>query len=137
MPDIRTRVETYTNAGGDGATFGTNFEKHFINTSDAGRELVVKIDRVGGTDPLTNDHLLAVYRQLTQIGEDGDTNRRNGPDAGTFAAIGTADGSDFTSGTTTAVFARLQTTGTPDTSDIVVSGANLQITVVAHFAPRF
>ncbi len=121
MPDIRTRVETVDNAGDDLATFGANFEKHFINTSDAGRELVISITK-SGSGNITNDTLLAAYRQLSVT-----------PDVGTFAAIGTADGTDFVSGTTTVVFVRLQTTGTPDLTS--VDGATL--VRVATFQPRF
>jgi len=136
MADLSSFAQTVSNAGATVATLTTNFGKHFINTSDAGRELVVRIDRAGGAT-LTNDHLLAAYRQLTQIGADGDADRRNGPDAGTFAAIGTADGGDFVSGTTTAVFVRLQTTGTPTTADIAAGGGAIQMAVVATFQPRF
>ena len=123
MPDIRTRVETVDNAGNaiDAARLGNNFEKHFINTSDAGRELVVSITKIGDGN-ITNNTLLAAYRQLSVT-----------PDVGTFAAIGTADGSDFVSGTTTVVFVRLQTTGTPVLTS--VDGATLA--VVATFQPRF
>jgi hypothetical protein len=137
MPDIRTRVETVDNTGATQATLAPNFEKFVNNTSDAGRELIVSITK-SGSGNLTDATLLAVYRQLTAITgtivRDPVTgNVRTGPDAGTSAAFGTADGSPFVSGTTTVAFLRFQTTGTPKTD--TVDGATLA--VVATFAPRF
>jgi hypothetical protein len=112
-----------------------NYQKFVNNTSDAGRELVVKVSRDGTA--LTHADLLKAYAQLTQAGGDGTGFDQNGPDAGSFAALGTADGSPFVSGTTTEVFVRLQTTGTPNTADIVVDGNDIEFDVVAVFAPRF
>jgi hypothetical protein len=113
------------------STVGVNANKFVINTSDAGKELVVQVTK-SGSGNLTNTILLAVYRQLTTSGGSGNGSDRNGPDAFTFAGFGTADGSAFVSGTTTDVFFRLQGSGgTPDTT--TVSGAT--ITVIATFAP--
>jgi len=93
-----------------------NYNKFTINTSDAGRELVVSASKTNMTDA----DLLAVYRQLT-----------TSPDVGTFAGFGTADGSAFESGVTDVVYFRLQTTGTPNLT--TVSGVTLA--AVAVFAP--
>jgi hypothetical protein len=108
-------------------TVGANYNKFVINTSDAGRELVLSATKTDMTDA----DLLAVYRQLTQAGGDGTGTDTNGPDAFTFAGFGTADGSAFVSGTTDVVFFRVQGTGTADTA--TVSGVALA--VVAIFAP--
>lgn len=120
-----------------------NYRKFVNNTSDAGRELVVRIHRDGTA--LTHENLLAAYSQLTAIAPENAVTRdavvgnvRTGPDAGTFAGLGTANGAPFESGVTTEVFVRFQTTGTPKTSDIVIAGENdIKFAVVAHFAPRF
>jgi hypothetical protein len=129
MPDV-------TGLAIGATTVGANFNKFRINTSDAGRELVIRIDRAGGA-ALTDALLLAAYRKLTLAAGTPAyaTPDLNGPDAGTFAAFGTANGTAFVSGTTTAVFVRLQTTGTPDTADIVDGGGNVQFTTVAVFQP--
>jgi hypothetical protein len=102
------------------STVGVNANKFVINTSDAGREVVVKAAK----ENMTNADLLAVYRQLTVAGGAD-------KDAGTVAGFGTANGSAFESGVTDAVFFRVQTTGTPDTT--TVSGVTL--TVEAVFRP--
>jgi hypothetical protein len=114
-----------------------NYRKFVNNTSDAGRELVVKVTRGNGSVAIRHEDLLAAYGQLTQTGGDGTGFDQNGPDAGTFAALGTADGTAFASGTSTSVFVRLQTTGTPKTADIVTTGGDIKFEVVAVFAPRF
>jgi hypothetical protein len=111
----------------------SNFNKFVISQSDAGREIVVSVVK-DGSGNLTDAILLAVYRQLTVAGGTPGYNApdTNGPDAFTVAAVGTADGSPFVSGTTTTVFLRLQGSGgTPNTT--TVSGA--AITVVATFTP--
>jgi hypothetical protein len=113
------------------STVGVNANKFVINTSDAGREIVVQVTK-SGSGNLTNTILLAVYRQLTVSGGSGNGSDVNGPDAFTVAAFGTANGAAFVSGTTTDVFLRLQGSGgTPDTT--TVDGAT--ITVVATFTP--
>jgi hypothetical protein len=81
---------------------------------------------------MTDADVLAVYRQLAgHAGGDGTGTDTDGPDAGTWAAFGTADGSAFVSGTTDVAFIRLQTTGTPDTTTV----AGVTLAVVATFAP--
>jgi hypothetical protein len=117
------------------AFLSANYRKFVNNTSDAGRELVIKISRDGTA--LTHENLQAAYSQLTQTGGDGTGFDQNGPDAGTFAALGTANGTPFVAGTTQTVFVRLQTTGTPNLADIVIDGNDIEFEVVATFAPRF
>jgi len=108
-----------------------NFNKFAIHSQEAVFGLVVPVTK-SDTGNLTNAVLLAVYRQLTAAGGSGNGSDTNGPDAFTFAAFGTADGSAFVSGTTTDVFFRLQGSGgTPNTT--TASGAT--ITVIANFKP--
>ncbi len=108
-------------------TVGANYNKFVINTSDAGREIVIS----GSKTNMVHADLLAVYRQLTQAGGSGNGSDQNGPDAFTFAGFGTADGSAFVSGTTDVVYFRIQGTGTPNLS--TVSGVTLA--AVAYFQP--
>jgi hypothetical protein len=106
MPDVRTVAVGAT-------TVGANFEKFAINTSDAGRELIVKVSANAG---ILHTELLAIYRALTlSAGTPGyATPDLNGPDAFTSAAVGTANGAAFVSGTTQVVFLRAQGTGAVD-----------------------
>lgn len=113
------------------AVISVNFQKHFIATSDAGRTLVVSVTKSGDGN-ISNAVLLAVTAQLTLAGGDGTGADSNGPDAFTVAGLGTADGSDFVSGTTTVVFLKVQGTGTPNLA--TVSGAALS--KVCEFTPR-
>lgn len=108
-------------------TVGANYLKHVINQADVGRELIVKL---AGTN-LTNDDLTAVIRYLTTAHGSAGT----GDSAFTVAAIGTADGSAFVSGTTDNVFLRVQGTGdfTAATADMGIAG--LTVSVEAIFTP--
>lgn len=141
MPDVRDLPIGAT-------TVGANYEKFQINTSDAGRELIVEISE---TDDkvLTTEGVLAAYRQLTlSAGVPGyNAPVTGGPDAGTFAAFGTATGvrvkddggnlvtDDENEDEVKVVFVRLQTTGTPDYSDVVVDADTLELEQIAVFAP--
>jgi len=109
------------------STVGVNAKKFKINTSDAGRELVVKL---AGSN-LTDANLYEVYNYLTTAhGSNG-----SGDSAFTVAGFGTADGTPFVSGTTDTVYFRLQGTGdvTVATADMGIAG--LTITVEAVFQP--
>ena len=119
-------ADVYSTNLGTGA-IGANALKHVINTSDAGRELVVKL---AGTN-LTDANLLAVIRYLTTAHGSAGT----GDSAFTVAGFGTADGTPFVSGTTDTVFLRLQGTGdfTAATADMEIAG--LTVTVEAVFQP--
>jgi hypothetical protein len=102
------------------AVTNTNYNKFVNSQSDAGRELVVS----GSKTNMVHADILAVYRQLTvAAGSSGD--------AATVAAFGTANGSAFESGVTDVVYFRVQTTGTPNLTE--VSGVTLA--TVAIFQP--
>jgi hypothetical protein len=110
------------------STVGVNANKFVINTSDAGREVVVSASKSN----MTNADLLAVYRQLTVSGGDGTGSDVGGPDAFTVAAFGTADGTAFESGVTDVVYFRLQGAGgTPNTTTV----SSVTLAVVAVFTP--
>jgi hypothetical protein len=135
MPDVRSLAIGAT-------TVGANYEKFAINTSDAGREQIVK---VVGDAGIIHTELLAIYRALTlAAGTPGyATPDLDGPDAFTSAAIGTSDGTPFVSGTTTTVFLRVQGTGSLSTAALKTAaeavlpdtGTTFTITVEAVFQP--
>ena len=127
MADVLSRVETYTNAGGNGATFGANYGKHVINQADVGRELIISASKTNMSDA----DVTAVRNQLTLAGGNRSGTDTDGPDAFTIAAVGTADGSAFEAGVTDVVYFRVQGTGTPKLD--TVSGVTLA--KVAEFAP--
>ena len=130
MADVLSRVETVDNAGATVATFGQNFGKHRINQADVGRELIVKIDLTNMTDA----NVTAIRNAITQAGGAAGALPANTGDAFTVAAIGTADGSAFVSGTTDILFMRVQGTGTFDTTD-AAAGTGATVTVEAVFTP--
>lgn len=127
MADVYSRVETVSNAGATVATFGQNQLKHVINQADVGRELIISATK----SSMTNDELTAARNQLTLAGGSGNGSDTNGPDAFTVAAIGTATGVAFESGTTGVVFIRLQGTGTPNLTTI----GGVVLAKVAEFTP--
>lgn len=118
----------------------SNFNKFSISQSDAGREQIVKISADAG---ITNNELLAIYRNLTVAGGDGTGTDVGGPDAFTIAAVGTAAGAAFVAGTTQVVFMRVQGTGTLSTSAVKAAAeaadsgtsTTFTVTVEAVFAP--
>jgi len=130
-----------TNVAVGATTVGANYNKFAINTSDAGRELIVKVSADAG---ILHTELLALYRTLTlAAGTPGyATPDLNGPDAFTSAAVGTADGTAFVSGTTTVVFLRAQGTGTVSTAALKAAAeaadgnaTTFTVTVEAVFQP--
>jgi len=130
MADVLSRVETVDNTGTTVATFGANFGKHKINQADVGRELIVKIALTNMTDA----NVTAIRNAITQAGGSAGALPANTGDAFTVAAIGTADGSAFVSGTTDVLYMRVQGTGTFDTTDAAAS-TGATVTVEATFAP--
>ncbi len=112
-------------------TVGANYLKHTIATSDAGRTLIVKVTKAAGA-AINDADLNAVINYMTLAhGSLGD-----GDSAFTVAGVGTAAGAAFVSGTTTAVFLRLQGTGvlTDDATDFGgVTG--MIVETVAIFQP--
>lgn len=111
-------------------TVGANYNKFVINTSDAGRELIVKFALTN----MTNANLLAFYNAITQAGGASGVLPSNTGDAFTVAGFGTANGSAFVSGTTDIVYFRVQGTGTFDTTD-AAAGTGATVTVEAIFQP--
>lgn len=127
MADITSVYQTYNNSGSGVAQADDNYGKIVINQADVGRELIVKL---AGTD-LTDADVRSVIAYLTTAhGSSG-----SGDSAFTVAAVGTADGSAFVSGTTDNVFLRVQGTGdfTAATADMGISG--LTVSTVAVFTP--
>ena len=101
MADVRSRNEIVANDGSTYVTFGANSLKHVINQADVGRELIIKIAKTNITDTELNTIISAIS-----------STGGSGADAFVVAAVGTADGSAFVSGTTDVVFLRAQGTGT-------------------------
>lgn len=130
MADVLNRVETVNNAGGTQATFGANFGKHVINQADVGRELIVKVS----LNNMTDANVTAIRNAITLAGGSAGALPADTGDAFTVAAVGTADGSAFVSGTTDVVFMRVQGTGTFSTVDAAgATGATVE--VIATFTP--
>ena len=127
MADLSAVYQTYNNAGsGIAASYlPANNYKNVINTSDAGRELIVK---VASSSTINDAELNAAISEITRSqGSSG-----SGDSAFTIAGVGTADGTAFVSGTTDVVYFRIQGSGgSPDLS--TVSGVTLAI--VARFQP--
>jgi hypothetical protein len=131
MADVLSRVETVSNTGTTIATFGQNFGKHVINQADVGRELIVKIALTNMTDA----NVTAIRNAITLAGGSAGALPANTGDAFTVAAIGTADGSAFASGTTDVLYMRVQGTGTFDTTDAAAGIGGCTVTVEAVFTP--
>ena len=113
-----------------------NFRKHAINQADVGRELIVKIAANAGMIQVELD--AAIQYITTSHGSSG-----SGDSAFVVAALGTADGSAFVSGTTTDVFLRCQGTGNLTVASVKaaaedVTGGNattFTVTIPAIFTP--
>ena len=136
MADLRDGsnvFQTYNNAGVGLAELGDNYLKHVINQADVGRELIVKVVK-SGSGNITNAVLESIRNAITQAGGVAGTLPADTGDAFTVAAIGTADGSAFVSGTTTTMFMRVQGTGTFNTTDAAGS-TGATVTVEAVFQP--
>jgi hypothetical protein len=131
MADVLSRVETVSNTGTTIATFGANALKHVINQADVGRELIVKIALTNMTDA----NVTAIRNAITLAGGSAGALPANTGDAFTVAAIGTADGSAFASGTTDVLYMRVQGTGTFDTTDAAAGIGGCTVTVEAVFTP--
>ena len=131
MADVYSRVETVSNAGSTVATFGDNQLKHVINQADVGRELIIKIALTNMTDA----NVTSIRNAITQSGGVAGSLPANTGDAFTVAAIGTANGAAFVSGTTDVLFMRVQGTGTFDTTDAAAGIGGATVTVEAVFAP--
>jgi hypothetical protein len=112
-------------------TFGANFGKHVISQSDAGRELVVKFAKTAMTDA----DVTAYRNAITQSGGVAGVLPADTGDAFTVAAIGTANGAAFVSGTTAVLFMRVQGTGTFNLVDAAAGVGGTTVTLEAVFTP--
>jgi hypothetical protein len=120
MADLRSSTVGST-------TFGVNYEKHAINQADVGRELIVKIAKTN----MTNTELGAYIAYITTShGSAG-----SGDSAFVVAAVGTADGSAFSSGVTDTVFLRCQGTGDLTVASINALTGSPTATIEAIFTP--
>ena len=136
MADVYSRNEIAANNSTEGSpvyttTFGANQLKHRINQADVGRELIVKV----ALSNMTDANVTTIRNAITQAGGVAGVLPSNTGDAFTVAAIGTADGSAFVSGTTDVIFMRVQGTGTFDTTDAAAGIGGCTVTVEATFAP--
>ena len=132
MADVTSRVETYSNAGAAGATFGANFGAYKISQSDVGREFVVSVTADAAT--LTNAKLDEAIKYLT-TGHYTSSNT-DGSSAGTIAAIGTADGTAYDPAADTVVYVRFQTTEAFAVTDFNANDTTgVTLAIVAEFKP--
>jgi hypothetical protein len=115
-------------------TVAANYNKHTISQSDAGHELVVKVVK-SGSGNLTDAILKSIYNAITIPGGVGGSLPADTGDAFTVAALGTADGSAFVSGTTTTVFMRVQGSGGTFNATDAAGSTGATVTVEAHFKP--
>lgn len=107
-----------------------NWKKFSNSQADVGRELIVKVALTN----MTHDDLNAIYNAITQSGGVAGSLPADTGDAFTVAAVGTANGSAFVSGTTDVLYFRVQGTGTFNTTD-AAAGTGATVTVEAIFAP--
>ena len=131
MADLSSLAQTVSNAGATLSVLTTNFGKHVINQADAGRELIIKVALTNMTDA----NVTTIRNAITQSGGVAGVLPASTGDAFTIAAIGTADGTAFVSGTTDVLFMRVQGTGTFDTTDAAAGIGGCTVTVEAVFAP--
>ncbi len=117
----------YNTPAGVTGNFDNNYNKFAISQSDVGRELVVKFSKTN----MTNAEVLDWVRYLTTShGSSG-----SGDSAFTVAAIGTADGSAFVSGTTDILFMRLQGTGSFTDATVEALSGTPTVDIIAVFQP--
>ena len=131
MADLSSLAQTVSNAGATLSVLTTNFGKHVISQSDAGRELIIKI----ALTDMTDANVTTIRNAITQSGGVAGVLPASTGDAFTVAAIGTADGTAFVSGTTDVLFMRVQGTGTFDTTDAAAGIGGCTVTVEAVFTP--
>ena len=131
MADLSSLAQTVSNAGATLSVLTTNFGKHVISQSDAGRELIIKVALTNMTDA----NVTTIRNAITQSGGVAGVLPASTGDAFTVAAIGTATGVPFVSGTTDVLFMRVQGTGTFDTTDAAAGIGGCTVTVEAVFAP--
>ena len=138
MANLTATAQIYDNSGNAIAAsqLGANNYKHALNQADVGRELIVKVSGNAGMLDIELD--AAIQYITTSHGTNG-----SGDSAFVVAAVGTADGSAFVSGTTTDVFLRCQGTGALTVASVKsaaegVAGGNaptFTVTIPAIFTP--
>jgi len=138
MANLTATAQIYDNSGNAIAAsqLGANNYKHALNQADVGRELIVKVSGNAGMLNLELD--AAIQYITTSHGSSG-----SGDSAFVVAAVGTADGTAFVSGTTTDVFLRVQGTGDLTVASVKaaaegVTGGNattFTVTIPAIFTP--
>ena len=131
MADLSSLAQTVSNAGATLSVLTTNFGKHVISQSDAGRELIIKVALTNMTDA----NVTTIRNAITQSGGVAGALPADTGDAFTVAAIGTATGVPFVSGTTDVLYMRVQGTGTFDTTDAAAGIGGCTVTVEAVFTP--
>jgi hypothetical protein len=131
MADLSSLAQTVSNAGATLSVLTTNFGKHVISQSDAGRELIIKI----ALSNMTDANVTTIRNAITQAGGSAGALPADTGDAFTVAAIGTATGVAFESGVTDVLFMRVQGTGTFDTTDAAAGIGGCTVTVEAVFTP--
>ena len=131
MADLSSLAQTVSNTGTTLSVLTTNFGKHVISQSDAGRELIIKIALTNMTDA----NVTTIRNAITQSGGVAGVLPASTGDAFTVAAIGTANGAAFVSGVTDVLFMRVQGTGTFDTTDAAAGIGGCTVTVEAVFTP--
>ena len=129
MADLSTFYQTYTNAGaGVAASYlPANNYKHAINQADVGRELIVKIAKTNMTDAEVSAYIAYI---TTSHGTNG-----SGDSAFVVAAVGTANGTAFVSGTTDVIFLRVQGTGDLTVASVEALTGTPTVTIEAIFTP--
>ena len=104
-----------------------NFRKHAINQADVGRELIVKIAKTNMTDAEVDAYIQYITTSHGSAGA--------GDSAFVVAAVGTADGTAFVSGTTDVIFLRVQGTGDLTVGTINALTGTPTATIEAIFTP--
>jgi len=129
MADLTAVYQTYNNSGtGIAASYlSANNYKHVINQADVGRELIVKIAKTNMTDAEVSAYIAYI---TTSHGSAG-----SGDSAFVVAAVGTADGTAFVSGTTDVVYLRVQGTGDLTVASINALTGSPTATIEAIFTP--
>jgi len=108
-------------------TVGANYLKHQINQADVGRELIVKIAKSNMTDAELSAYIAYITLPHGSAG--------SGDSAFTVAAVGTADGSAFSTGVTDVVFLRVQGTGSLTVGSVEALTGTPTVTIEAIFTP--
>ena len=135
MADFYSTSQTSGAGVAGDAQLAANYRKHSINQADVGRELIVSVNRSTANGAMTDAILSSVIAYITQAHGTKTGLVAATDSAFTVAAVGTADGSAFTSGTTETVYLRVQGTGQLTDADADVGIANVTVATVAVFTP--